>query len=122
MPNPPHEKRLLRDVPSRFAKVRLRAGLMLNPSGFLMDPRSAETYTVNAAGACLITALQRGVSADDLYLQLCARFHVPEAVAHRDTHQFLVALAQQKLLEVPAERRPTPPHKGNATKASAAHG
>jgi hypothetical protein len=88
---------MFRNVPSRYAKARLLPSLMLRPSGFLYNPRNAESYSLSPEAACL-EGLQRGEPPDELWRQLVGRFEVSEPLAHRDTLQFLSTLHQLGLL------------------------
>ncbi len=89
---------MFRNVPSRYAKARLLPSLMLRPSGFLYNPRNAESYSLSPEAACLVQGLQRGEPPDELWRQLVGRFEVSEPLAHRDTLQFLGTLHQLGLL------------------------
>lgn len=82
----------------RFARARLLSTLELRPSGFLFDVRTAESYTVNPTGACLVKALQQGVAPGALWQKLVAAFEVGELEAQRDAIRFLEDLLHLGLL------------------------
>jgi hypothetical protein len=90
-------------VPSRYAAARLTPGLRLLPSGFLYNPRNAESYSLNPVGACLIEALQSGTPPDEIWQALPPRFAVSEPLAHRDALLFLSTLAELRLLTMPQQ-------------------
>jgi hypothetical protein len=93
----------LRNLPSRFAKARLLPKLILQPSGFLYNPRNAESYTLSEAAACLLKGLLCGVAPDEVWRELPARFEVSEKVAQRDSLIFLRTLHELKLLSLPPQ-------------------
>jgi hypothetical protein len=94
-------------IPTRFLGARLQPALKLTQTGFLWSARDGETYSLNGSGACLFTALQRGVAPAELWQQLVARFAVPPPLAQRDAQLFLAQLFDMGLLELP--REPAPP-------------
>ncbi len=93
-------------VPSRYAKASLDPALVLRPSGFLYNPRNAESYSLNPTAASLVEALLRGTPPDLLWRELVVRFEVSEPCAHRDALQFLSTLVELKLLALPEDERP----------------
>jgi hypothetical protein len=92
-------------VPSRYANARLVPALVLRPSGFLYNPRNAESYSLNPVAACLVEALLAGTAPDRIWQALVTRFEVSEPLAHRDALQFLATLHELKLLTLPPDRK-----------------
>jgi hypothetical protein len=86
-------------------RLRLKPTLRLNGGGYLFDGGTAESYTLNAAGQCLMTALLDGREPARLWCDLVAEFDVPERRARRDVREFLAQLRYLRLLvEEPAAR------------------
>jgi PqqD family protein of HPr-rel-A system len=89
-----------KETPMRLA--RHLSDLALSESGFVFDPRSGATFTVNPTGRLVIEALREGRSRDEIAGRLHERFGVPDgAEPGRDVDDFLRLLAQQGL--VPAD-------------------
>lgn len=84
--------------------ARLVARLQLASSGFLLNARDGETFSLNETGSCLLQALLRGVPPIDVWRGLVAQFDVSELQAQRDAQLFLARLFDIGLLELPRER------------------
>ncbi len=100
----PPSPRPLRPLPTRFMGARLVPRLQLSESGFLLNVRDGETFSLNETGSCLLQALKRGVPPIDVWRVLVAQFEVSELVAQRDAQLFLARLFDVGLLELPRER------------------
>ncbi|MCA9598695.1 MAG: HPr-rel-A system PqqD family peptide chaperone [Myxococcales bacterium] len=76
---------------------RLRQ-LALSDSGFVFDPVTGHTFTVNAAGLIVLSALKEGQSTDAIVKRLRDEMEMDgsEDVA-RDVDDFLARLAEQGL-------------------------
>ena len=76
---------------------RLRQ-LALSDSGFVFDPVTGHTFTVNAAGLIVLSALKEGQSSDAIVKRLRDEMEMDgsEDVA-RDVDDFLARLAEQGL-------------------------
>ncbi|HNN96999.1 MAG TPA: PqqD family protein [Pseudomonadota bacterium] len=94
----------LRPLPTRFMGARLVPRLQLASSGFLLNSRDGETFSLNETGRCLLLALLRGVPPIDVWRVLPSRFEVSELQAQRDAQLFLARLFDVGLLELPPER------------------
>jgi hypothetical protein len=79
-------------------RLRLKPTLRLADDGYLFDGATAETYTLNPTGQCLLRALQNGCEATSLWCELVAAFEVSEPRARRDVRNFLTQLRQLRLL------------------------
>jgi PqqD family protein of HPr-rel-A system len=76
---------------------RLRS-LALNPDGFVFDPTTGESFTLNATGLTLLEGLREGASPLELVGRLTEAFDVPERDASRDVDDFLDHLRALRLL------------------------
>jgi PqqD family protein of HPr-rel-A system len=80
---------------------RLR-DLALSDTGFVFDPYSGATFTVNATGLCVLSALKDGLSRDAVRARLSERFDVRGGDPSRDVDEFIDTLRQHGL--VPEEQ------------------
>ena len=78
----------------------LKPSLRLTPGGYLFDGATADTYTLNPTGQCVMGALLAGESCESsrLAAKLMAAFDVSEHKARRDVREFLIQLRQLRLL------------------------
>lgn len=74
------------------------AQLAISPSGFVFDPRSGTTFTVNATGRMLMEGLRDGKSLDELVAILGAAFDLGDADVRRDALEYVRQLRNQGLL------------------------
>jgi len=72
--------------------------LAVNEDGFLFDPVSGESYTVNPVGATIIKLLKEGGSAPKTVEALVSAFDVGQEEAERDLNDFLAHLRSLKLI------------------------
>lgn len=92
-----------RTLPTRFMGARLVPRLQLSASGFLLNARDGETFSLNETASCLLQALLRGVPPIDAWRVLVARFAVADLQAQRDAQLFLARLFDVGLLELPRD-------------------
>ena len=79
---------------------RLR-DLAISETGFVFDPFSGATFTVNATALCILDGLKRGLDRAAIVGALHAKFDTLEADLPRDIDEVLQALRMFGL--VPAE-------------------
>jgi PqqD family protein of HPr-rel-A system len=72
--------------------------LAINDDGFLFDPMTGESFTVNGAGALIIKSLKEGKSAPQTAEALMASFEASHQEAERDVNDFLGHLRALKLI------------------------
>ncbi len=74
------------------------ASLAISPTGFVFDPRSGATFTVNATGRTIIEALRDGRGLDDAVTMLAGAFDSGRADLRRDVLEYVRVLRDQGLL------------------------
>jgi hypothetical protein len=77
--------------------------LAISASGFVFDPISGGTFTVNATGRALLEGLRDGLGLDGLTERLRARFEIDGADLRRDVLEYVRALQDAGLLPHPFE-------------------
>ncbi len=83
--------------------LRIR-DLAISETGFVFDPLSGATYTVNATAMAVMEGLKNKLGREELIGVLRERFEVaPQADLHRDLDEFLQLLRRDGLL--PADFR-----------------
>ena len=83
---------------SSLIPLRLKPTLRLTPGGYLFDGSTAETYTLNSTGQCIVQSVLDGREPALLWSDLLAAFEVPEQRARRDVRNFLAQLRLYRLL------------------------
>ena len=72
--------------------------LAISPSGFVFNPTTGATFTVNGSGRALIEGLRDGRSLDELVETLTESFSTGTADLKRDVLEFVRVLQDQGLI------------------------
>lgn len=72
--------------------------LAISESGFIFDPMSGATFTVNASGVCIIHALREGCRRTEILARLRGNFTVEGADLDGDLGDFIRQLVSQGIL------------------------
>lgn len=75
---------------------RLKA-LAVSETGFVFDPRTGHSYTVNATGLAMLAAMKDGLPIDEIATRLRDEFDVVSEGVEEDVLTFLDLLAEQGL-------------------------
>jgi len=77
--------------------------LAISPSGFVFDPRTGGTFSVNETAATLLQGIREGLGLTALTEQLQVRFTVTHEDLQRDVFEFVRRLQSQDLLDASFE-------------------
>ncbi len=73
--------------------------LAVSDTGFLFDPYSGATFTLNATGRTILEGLKEDQCKDEILVALVEQFDVTEGVdLMRDYDEFVLLLRQNELL------------------------
>ncbi|MFY9260350.1 MAG: PqqD family protein [Gallionella sp.] len=75
-----------------FPKQALLTRLALSDSGFVFDPVTGNSFTVNTSGLSILRLLQKTEDWRDIINTLQEEFEVSYSVAERDVLEFATAL------------------------------
>ena len=79
-------------------QARLR-NLAISDTGFLFDPYTGQTYSVNGTGRAILELLKQGVDVEKLRDRLAEQFEsTPSDDMDRDVREFLLLLRDQGLV------------------------
>ncbi len=73
--------------------------LAISKNGFVFDPATGNSYTVNSTGLFILNLLREGKSEDEIVDALVENFEVSQEEARRDLLDFLEQLRVNGLLE-----------------------
>jgi PqqD family protein of HPr-rel-A system len=74
------------------------AQLAINDEGFIFDPLTGQSFTVNQTGIALLGGMKRGEDELQLAARLHQTFDVEEAEARSDVRDFIEHLRSLKLV------------------------
>jgi PqqD family protein of HPr-rel-A system len=72
--------------------------LAVSETGFVFDPYSGATFSLNASALCLLRGLKEGLGPDELIARLEESFDVTDADLSRDIDEFLELLRYNGVL------------------------
>ncbi len=72
--------------------------LAISDTGFVFDPCSGATFTVNATGLSVLAALKEGLEAGSVEARIRDRFDARGADVARDVEDFVATLRQYGVL------------------------
>lgn len=73
--------------------------LAISPSGFVFDPRTGATFSLNETGRLITEAVREGASLADIVRRLEERFDTQGADLQRDVLELVRLLQEQGLLQ-----------------------
>lgn len=68
--------------------------LALSETGFLFDPATGNTYTLNESAVFILKALKQGNTPDEIAVALTAEFEVSEPQAREDVSDAMLQLKE----------------------------
>ena len=71
--------------------------LAINDEGFVFDPTTGESFTVNSTGLMIINGLKVEKMADEIVRELMDEYEVTSEVAEKDLSEFMSHLRTYKL-------------------------
>ncbi len=74
------------------------ARLAINEEGFVFDPQTGESFTVNQTGKVILKALMRSDSEESIILQLTEQFALSPQEAQADVRDFIHHLRAYQLI------------------------
>ncbi|RUM57951.1 MAG: PqqD family protein [Persephonella sp.] len=72
--------------------------LAVNDEGFIFDPLTGESFTVNRTGLFIINRLKEGKKEEEILQGLLDEFNVSKEVAERDLIDFLEKLKSYRII------------------------
>ena len=79
--------------------TKLKKNIALSESGFIFDPTTGDSYSVNSTGSKIFELLKEGLSKDQIIEDLLNTFNSDTKQVTEDLDDFLIHLAQLKMIE-----------------------
>lgn len=79
--------------------TKLKKNIALSESGFIFDPTTGDSYSVNSTGSKIFELLKKGLSKDQIIENLLNTFNSDTKQVTEDLDDFLIHLAQLKMIE-----------------------
>ncbi|HFC98780.1 MAG TPA: HPr-rel-A system PqqD family peptide chaperone [Thermosulfurimonas dismutans] len=75
--------------------------LAINEEGFIFDPETGNSYTVNETGLFILEKLRQGLSPEEIARLLSQEYDISPEEARRDLEDFLEVLVRYGLWKEP---------------------
>lgn len=72
--------------------------LAINDEGFVFDPSTGESFTVNSTGLAILKALKENKTSGEIAAELQAQFESPSEDIERDVIDFIAHLRTYRLI------------------------
>jgi len=77
--------------------MRIQKNIAISDSGFLFNPATGESFTLNPIGLEIINLLREGKTEDEICQTIVENYFVEIPVIQRDLHDFVHILKQHQL-------------------------
>ena len=79
--------------------MRIQKNIAISDSGFLFNPATGESFTVNPIGLEIINLLSEGKTESEICVTITERYFVELPVVNRDLHDFIHMIKQHQLTD-----------------------
>jgi hypothetical protein len=79
--------------------IKLKKNIALSESGFIFDPTTGDSFSVNTTGSKIFEFLKEGLSKEQIIEALSDIFDVDKEQIQRDLDDFINHLQQLKMIE-----------------------
>lgn len=78
--------------------IKLKKNIALSESGFIFDPTTGDSFSVNITGSKIFEFLKEGLSKEQIIEKLSEIFNMDKEQIQRDLDDFLNHLQQLKMI------------------------
>ena len=79
--------------------MKLKKNIAISETGFVFDPNSGDSFTLNGIGKEILEQLQESNSKSDISYNILNKYEIDEFTAERNYEDFLGMLKHHNLLE-----------------------
>jgi hypothetical protein len=86
----------------QYQKVKamdIKKDVAVSDSGFVFNPTTGESYSVNPIGMEIIKLMKEGKSMEEINRVILAHYNVEETTVEKDLHDFMEMLSHYALKE-----------------------
>ncbi len=84
--------------------TKIKSNVAISESGFVFNPFTGESYSVNPVGANIFSKLKEGKNYDQIQQEMLEKFQVDAETLERDFSDFISMLKQYQLIEEENEK------------------
>jgi hypothetical protein len=79
--------------------MNLKNNIAISDSGFVFNPASGESFSVNPIGLEMLNHIRQGQSIEEIVNSIEKDFQVEKSVIERDLHDFIDMMSQYHLIQ-----------------------
>lgn len=79
--------------------MKLKKNIAVSETGFIFDPTSGDSYTLNPIGMEIVTLLKKGLDPEVISGRILEKYDVEKGVLERYLYDFFGQLKQYQLIE-----------------------
>lgn len=83
--------------------MKIKSNVAISESGFVFDPFSGESYSVNPIGAEVFNSMKADKSYEEISAELMEKYQVEAVTLEKDLHDFFEMLKHYQLIEEETE-------------------
>ncbi len=80
--------------------MKLKSNIAVSDSGFLFDPTTGDSYTLNETGKVILEMLKEGKSEKEIISEFTEKYDVDEGTFEQNLYDFLRMLSHYNLTEI----------------------
>lgn len=83
--------------------MKLKSNIALSESGFIFNPNTGESFTLNPTGQQIIELIKEGKEFDEINEYFLENFETEESIFEKDFEDFMHMLTSYQMLETSEE-------------------
>ncbi|MBN2746226.1 MAG: PqqD family protein [Bacteroidales bacterium] len=79
--------------------MKIKSNIAISDSGFLLNPSSGESFSLNPMGVMILKMVKEGKSLQEMSTEISQDYDVNQSILERDIEDFKGTLMQHGILE-----------------------
>ena len=79
--------------------MQIKRNIAVSETGFVFDPTSGESYSINKEGQQIIALLKEGKTPEEIRISMCGKYDIDPASFEKYFYDFMGMLKQFQLME-----------------------
>jgi len=79
--------------------MQIKRNIAVSETGFVFDPTSGESYSINREGQAIMALLKEGKSAEEISVKMCEEYEIDPVSFEKYFYDFTGMLRQFQLIE-----------------------
>ena len=80
-------------------QMKIKNNIAVSETGFVFDPTSGESYSINPVGQEILQQMKEGKSAEDIATGMTGQYEIDDASFEKYYYDFIGMLRQFRLIE-----------------------